>query len=82
MKDGVVMRNVLAIMAGFTAGTATALLLAPRSGRQTRRKIVRNVEDAQEYFAEVGEELVQRGEELIEEGRKRTTQRAAAAAKS
>jgi len=61
--------GALMFLAGFAAGAAVALLLAPQSGTKTRRKIVRTAEDAQEHLQEIGEDLIQKGRDLVKEAR-------------
>jgi len=46
---------------GLGAGALTALLLAPRSGRQTRRILRRKYEDAVDNFSERADEWRERG---------------------
>jgi gas vesicle protein len=55
--------RVLWFLAGFGIGTAAAMLLAPRSGEQTRHMIA---ERGTEYF-ERGRELYEKGRELADE---------------
>lgn len=66
-------KNMLVFLTGFAAGSAVGILLAPTSGHRTRRQITRGVEDAQDYFAGLGEELIERGQELIQQSRERTS---------
>ena len=51
---------------GAAIGAATALLMAPASGAQTRRKIRRRGEEAADYLIDAGKELVEQCEELYE----------------
>lgn len=69
MKSDTVLPSVLSFLAGVAVGTAVGVLIAPESGRRTRRRIVRTAEDVQDYLEDLGEELVERGRELIERGR-------------
>ena len=62
-------RNTLLFLGGFAAGGTAALLLAPADGRRTRRRIVRTVEDTQDYLTDLGEDLIDRGQELIRQKR-------------
>jgi len=46
--------GITMLLIGLGAGALTALLLAPRSGRQTRRMLRRKYEDAVDNFSERG----------------------------
>ncbi len=59
---------------GTAVGAATALLLAPQSGRQTRRLLRRKYGEAADAVAEGAERLEERGTELMEEAREKVTQ--------
>ena len=63
-RNGTAMNSAAALLVGFAAGSATALLLAPQSGRRTRRDISRKIEGAQDYLSDAGGELMKKGEEL------------------
>ena len=54
------------VLLGAAAGMTAALLLAPRSGKETRRRLGRWMEDIEEK----GGELFGEGRELWEEGKK------------
>jgi len=64
-NSGTAINNAVALMTGFAAGAATALLFAPQSGRRTRRDITRKVEGAQDRLSEASEEITRKGEELV-----------------
>ena len=51
---------------GAAIGAATALLLAPASGAQTRRKLRRQGEEVADYLIDAGNQLVDKCEELYE----------------
>jgi gas vesicle protein len=55
--------TLLAFVIGAAVGAAAGILLAPRSGRDTRRRLRGWAEDA-------GEELMEQGRELFEEGKR------------
>lgn len=57
-------------LTGAAIGAAVALLYAPASGEETRRKIARRAEDSAEVLSEKGQEMVDRGRELYDQGRK------------
>jgi gas vesicle protein len=52
---------------GGAVGAALALLYAPASGTETRRKLARRIEDEREAFSQRGRAL----QESIREGRRR-----------
>ena len=49
---------------GAALGAAAALLMAPATGAQTRRKLRRQGEEAADYLIEAGKELVDQCEDL------------------
>ena len=55
--------------AGALLGAAVALLLAPESGKHTRRKLVKHAERSRKSIVESGQDLFDRGRELYERGR-------------
>ncbi len=66
--------NVAWFIAGLTVGFASALLLAPRSGEQTRKSLSDAVarsrdfaEDKRKKATEFGRELYDQGRELVDE---------------
>lgn len=62
--------RVVWFLVGAAVGGAIALLLAPKSGRDTRRFIVRKTEEGRDAIADAGKELLDRGREYYEKGRK------------
>jgi gas vesicle protein len=58
--------GITMLLIGLGAGALTALLLAPRSGKQTRKLIRRKYDDAVEDFSERAEEIRERGSEWLE----------------
>lgn len=56
--------------AGAAIGAAIALLYAPESGHETRRRISRRVDEGRERLTESGRDLVDKGKDLLERGRK------------
>ena len=55
-------------LTGAALGASVALLMAPHSGRMTRRAIRRRAEEAGDYVSEIGDELAEKGRELYERG--------------
>src|ERR1035441_7825246 len=51
---------------GAAIGAAAALLMAPESGAQTRRRLVRKGEEVADYLIDAGKELVEKCEDLYE----------------
>lgn len=70
MADRDFARDIAFFFAGMGVGASVALLLAPYSGRHTRRLIRRQGEDAREYVAEKGREVYDRGRELADDARR------------
>jgi gas vesicle protein len=66
-RDG--SEKFLWLMAGAAVGTAVAMLLAPRSGPDTRSLIAGKASEGRHKFAEGRRELFERGRELYEKGR-------------
>ena len=56
-------------VAGVGVGTVVALLLAPRTGEQTRKLIARKAEEGKEFVASKGKQLREQAEELVEKGK-------------
>jgi len=57
-------------LAGVGVGALVALLLAPRSGEETRELIGKKAEEGREYVTARGKELRRAAEDLAERGRK------------
>jgi gas vesicle protein len=57
-------------LAGAVIGAAGALLLAPKSGADTRKYLSDSTKDGREAMEASGRELMDRGKELYERGRK------------
>jgi gas vesicle protein len=56
---------------GAGIGALLALLLAPKTGEQTRKLIVEKVEEGKDYVAARGREFRGQAEELVEKGKER-----------
>ena len=61
--------NVAWFIAGLTVGFASALLLAPRSGEQTRRSLADAVDKGREFAADKRRQATEFGRELYPQGR-------------
>jgi gas vesicle protein len=61
---------VKAFFMGAIVGAGLALLFAPYSGEETRRKIGEKKDDAKKAIKDTTEQLVKKGNELIDEGKK------------
>ena len=62
--------SVIVFFAGLGVGAVTALLLAPKSGKETRDLISRKAEEGSEFVAAKSRELRKRAEDLVDKGRK------------
>jgi gas vesicle protein len=62
--------NIGWFVAGAVIGVAGALLLAPKSGEDTRKYIGESTKDGREAMEASGRELMERGKELYERGKK------------
>jgi len=56
-------------LAGVGIGAGVALLLAPKSGRETRRLISRKTEDGMDFVAAKGRGLRRQAEDTLERGK-------------
>jgi gas vesicle protein len=56
-------------LVGVGAGAAVALLLAPKTGQQTRKLIAKKAEEGRDYVASKGRELREQAEELVDKGK-------------
>ena len=62
--------KVVWFVAGLSIGAAIALLYAPASGEETRKKLSAATDDGRETLAESGRDFMERGRELYEKGRR------------
>ena len=58
-------QGLLLFLLGAAAGVAAGLLMAPRSGKETRRRLGRWLED----WEDKGEGMIESGRELYEKGK-------------
>jgi gas vesicle protein len=61
--------GVSCFLVGVGVGTVVALLLAPKTGQQTRKLIVKKAEEGRDYVASKGRELREQAEELVDKGK-------------
>jgi gas vesicle protein len=54
---------------GALLGAAVALLLAPETGKKTRRKLAKQAERGRKAFSGSSQEIIDKGRELYERGR-------------
>ncbi len=54
---------------GAGLGAVTAVLFAPKSGKQTRRLIANKAEEGRDYVAARGKELRRQAEEAVDKGK-------------
>jgi gas vesicle protein len=57
-------------LAGAVIGAGAALLLAPNSGKDTRKYLSKTSKDSREAVEASGRELMERGKEIYERGKK------------
>jgi len=62
--------KVVWFLAGVSIGAAIALLYAPASGEETRKKLYDKTGDGREVLAETGREFMEKGRELYDKGRR------------
>lgn len=58
--------NFACFLAGALVGATAALLMAPQTGRRTRRMLREKVEDGVESVVDAGHELREQGKRLAE----------------
>ena len=61
--------KLMIFLTGMVVGAGVALLLAPQSGKKTRRDMRRKAGDARSYLEDRGEDLVGKGREVIDRGK-------------
>jgi len=61
-------RAAICFFCGTALGAGVALLLAPQSGRRTRRMIHRKAEDGRDYLTKVGRDLSDKVSDLSDRG--------------
>ena len=56
-------------LAGLGIGAVVALLLAPRSGKETREFIVNKAEEGRDFMVSKSEEIRKQAEDAVEKGK-------------
>jgi len=56
-------------LAGFSVGAAVALLLAPKSGEETREFIGKKADEGRDYVTAKGKEFRRAAEDLVDKGK-------------
>jgi len=70
MADDNTGSNVVWFLAGIAVGASVALLFAPATGEQTRRKIVKRTQQSRDTVMESARDMAERGKDMYERGRK------------
>lgn len=60
--------RLLWFLAGASIGATIALLVAPQSGRETRRIIKRKTREGREVLSDTSRDLMEKGRDLYEKG--------------
>jgi gas vesicle protein len=60
--------KLLWFLAGASIGATIALLVAPQSGRDTRRIIKRKTREGREALSDTSRDLMEKGRDLYEKG--------------
>ena len=61
---------VKAFLLGAICGAGAALLLAPQSGEETRKKLSEKKEDAMKALKDTSDQMVKKGHEVVDESKK------------
>jgi len=64
-------------VAGVGIGAAVALLFAPLSGEETRKRIIEKAQDGKDYVASKGREIRKEAEDLVDQGKELVTKQKA-----
>jgi gas vesicle protein len=72
--NGKAMHHMNYFLAGLGIGSAVAILLAPKSGQETRRYIADKTKEANEFTRRKAQELKIRAEDAVERGKETVAQ--------
>jgi gas vesicle protein len=61
--------KVAYFLAGVGIGVAVALLFAPLSGEETRKRIAEKAQEGKDYVASKGREIRKHAEDLVDQGK-------------
>lgn len=61
--------KIAVFLAGMGIGAVVALLLAPRSGKQTRDYLTQRAEEGRDFVKSKGDEIRKQAEDAVEKGR-------------
>ena len=61
--------KVTFFVAGIGIGAAIALLFAPQSGEETRKKIVEKAQEGKDYVAAKGRDIRKQAEDIVDQGK-------------
>jgi len=62
--------NLIWFLAGAAVGAAAGILLAPKSGSETRKLVSKTTHDSAEAVEKTGHDLMEKGKELYDQGKK------------
>ena len=62
---------ILAFILGGLIGVAVGMLYAPKSGKETRKKLKDLGEDLAEQFGDMGEEVKNKTKQMVNEGKEK-----------
>jgi gas vesicle protein len=62
--------KLLWFVAGAAVGASVALLLAPASGKESRRYLTKKAGQGREALTDTGKEIADKGRDLFDKGRK------------
>jgi gas vesicle protein len=68
-EDADVVNNLTWFIAGAVAGMTAALLLAPQSGKRTRRLLADKTQQGRDAVSETGKDVVDRSKDMVDKGR-------------
>jgi len=69
MADCNIATKVTFFVAGVGIGAAVALLFAPQSGEETRKRIAEKAQESKDYVASKGHEIRKQAEDFVGQGK-------------